>query len=54
MAEVTTAAKRTSSRPASSARPYATNRLSSWYARHNSMHVAIKICLGEVHRLNGI
>ncbi len=32
----------------------ATNRLSSRYARHNSIHVAIKICLGEVQRLNGI
>jgi hypothetical protein len=30
------------------------NRLSSRYARHNSIHVAIKICLGEVQRLNGI
>ena len=26
----------------------------SRYARHNSIHVAIKICLGEVQRLNGI
>lgn len=54
MAEITTAARRPSSRPASSARPCATNRLSSWYARHNSLHVAIKICLGEVQCLNGI
>jgi hypothetical protein len=28
--------------------------LSSRYARHNSIHVAIEICLGEVQRLNGI
>jgi hypothetical protein len=26
----------------------------SRYARHKSIHVAIKICLGEVQRLNGI
>ena len=54
MAEITTAARRPSSRPASSSRPWATNRLSSRYARHKSIHVAIKICLGEVQRLNGI
>jgi hypothetical protein len=54
MAEITTAARRPSSRPASSARPWVTNRLSSRYARHDSMHVAIKIFLGEVQCLNGI
>ena len=36
------------------ARPCATDKLPSWYARHNSIHVAIKICLGEVQRLHGI
>ena len=54
MAEITTAARRPSSRPASSSRPSATNRLSSRYARHNSIQVAIKICLREVQRLSGI
>jgi hypothetical protein len=28
--------------------------LSSWYARHKSIHVAINICLGEVQRLNRV
>ncbi len=54
LAEFTTAARRPSSRPASSARPWATNRLALRHARHSAIQVVSNICLGEVQRLNGI
>lgn len=33
---------------------YRQQEVSSWYARHNAIHVAIKIGLGEVQRLHQI